>query len=221
MLMASSHTKSIKELSVKLEQKDSEIQTKFEQKNSEIQELQEELKILKLKIDELEQHSKQMDIKSKSESEVAAFPISSGIIQIGFRFHVNDFESRKKRNESAVHKLYLGRTGYYVKLMVYPNGRGKAKNSFLSIFFRIIHGQNDDHLIWPFRGAITIGIGHLTATIESEDFPDECFVRPSTRKEEYNQEWGIEMFMSHSDIRGFINNDVLLVKVIDATVPLF
>ena len=39
-------------------------------------------------------------------------------------------------------------------LSVYPNGHGEMKGSHMSIFFHMMSGEFDDHLEWPFPGAI-------------------------------------------------------------------
>ena len=39
-------------------------------------------------------------------------------------------------------------------MFVYPNGYGNAHGKFVSIGLRLVYGEYDNHLKWPFPGAI-------------------------------------------------------------------
>ena len=210
LLMMSSHTKSMEELSMKIEQKDTEIQ-----------DLKQELFDLKSRVGKLEDKGiEQEELQLRSRSKVVGRSMSSKMLYLGLNFYVNDFDSKQKLNNSATFWLFLGENGYRMQLLVFPNGKEKSRGSYLSVYFRFAYGSNDDNLIWPFRGSITINIGNVTVTIRTESYPDKCFAQPSDWGE-YNEKWGIENFMSHSVVDKFLVKNSLLVKVVSASIPVF
>ena len=57
-------------------------------------------------------------------------------------------------------------------LSVYANGHDDGKGTHVSVFARLMRGEFDDYLKWPFRGCITVAIlnqlensNHATTTI--------------------------------------------------------
>lgn len=208
MLMMSSHSKSIKELLTKLEQKDTEIQ-----------DLKRGLSDLQSRVEELEQDGMHVQVKSK-HPKIDKNPVSSsGLLYLGLYFNVNAFNSKRKLNNSAMFCFYLGKNSYRMELLVFPNGKGKSRDSYMSVYFRICHSSHDSQLVWPFHGSITISIGNVTATIQTKSYPDECFVQPPFWGE-YNEKWGIENFISHSIVDKFLVKDSLLVKIVSVSLPI-
>ena len=48
------------------------------------------------------------------------------------------------------------RNGYQMCLQVTPNGFWVGRNTHLCVAARLMKGENDDHLSWPFRGTVTV-----------------------------------------------------------------
>jgi TNF receptor-associated factor 4 len=52
--------------------------------------------------------------------------------------------------------FYTHPNGYKMCLCVFPNGSGPGKHTHLSVYVRLMRGEFDGQLKWPFRGDITI-----------------------------------------------------------------
>ena len=52
--------------------------------------------------------------------------------------------------------FYTHTHGYKLCLVIYPNGRGDGSDTHVSMFIRLMQGEFDDELDWPFIGNITI-----------------------------------------------------------------
>ena len=48
--------------------------------------------------------------------------------------------------------------GYKFCLEVYPNGEGSGKGTHVSVYARLMEGEDDDELEWPFEGRIIFGL---------------------------------------------------------------
>ena len=46
--------------------------------------------------------------------------------------------------------------GYKVKVLIYPNGDGTGKNTHLSVFIKVIKGEYDAILPWPFKKKVKL-----------------------------------------------------------------
>ena len=70
---------------------------------------------------------------------------------------LSGFESKTRMNTewySAPFYSHFG--GYKMCLKVYASGHGDSKGTHVSVFTRLMKGENDDNLKWPFRGTITV-----------------------------------------------------------------
>ncbi len=69
-----------------------------------------------------------------------------------------------------------------MRLAVYPNGRGRMKGSHVSVYIRLMQGDNDNVLLFPFNGNIIIKLlnwtkdnGHVECIIQfDESIPLVC-----------------------------------------------
>ena len=74
-------------------------------------------------------------------------------------FVITNFSKCKRSNEECISQsFYSHEYGYKLSLLVYPNGRDKWKNKYISIFVHLMKGENDDKLTFPFRGDILVQI---------------------------------------------------------------
>ena len=70
-------------------------------------------------------------------------------------FVIENFSKRKRSNEECISEpFYSHKSGYKMSLLVYPNGRGKCKDKYISIFVHLMKGENDNNLTFPFCGEI-------------------------------------------------------------------
>ena len=117
--------------------------------------------------------------------------------------------------------------GYQMLIRVYTNGR-LCKGTHVSIFTCFRQGSNDNHLKWPFRGEITIGIvnqaedkKHFQKTIlYNNAFSDICARRlAGTGREIW--EWGHSDFIAHSELdynaekkTQYLKDGIIIVRVV-------
>ena len=70
---------------------------------------------------------------------------------------VKNFNQLKKEDaEYYSDPFYTSRGGYKLTLNVYPNGNGPGKGSHVSVFIRLMKGENNQNLPFPFNGIFTI-----------------------------------------------------------------
>ena len=71
-------------------------------------------------------------------------------------FKVQGYASKKKKNEIFFSPpFYTHPGGYRMCVLVVANGHGDAKGTHLSVFVKLLQGQCDNQLHWPFLGNIT------------------------------------------------------------------
>ena len=84
---------------------------------------------------------------------------SSESLSVIHNFVIENFSNRKQSNEECISEpFYSNENGYKMCLLVYPNGRDKWKNKYISLFVHLMKGENDNLLTFPFRGDILVQI---------------------------------------------------------------
>jgi TNF receptor-associated factor 4 len=75
----------------------------------------------------------------------------------GAEFTMTNFEEyQMDSDEWYSSHFYTHPNGYKMCLKVFANGNGPRKGTHLSVYVRLMRGEFDDQLKWPFRGRITI-----------------------------------------------------------------
>ena len=54
-----------------------------------------------------------------------------------------------------------GPNDFKVYRRVYPNGHGNGAGTHLSVFMKLMSGENDDNLVWPLRATFTVTLLNL------------------------------------------------------------
>jgi len=117
--------------------------------------------------------------------------------------------------------------GYKMQLGIHLNGRGTGKGSHISVSIYMMQGENDDHLTWPFTGNVKIILlnqkkddEHFQKTWNcSRSAPNGVLDRPSLNKVRNTLGWGLEKFISHTELNSqpehqqFLINDTLFLKI--------
>ena len=94
---------------------------------------------------------------------------------------MDDFiEHKNKADRWYSPPFYTHNGGYLMCLSVDANGHGRGSDTHVSVLARLMAGENDNNLKWPFRGAITFSVlnqqgnhHHVTFTSSfSDDAPD-------------------------------------------------
>ena len=78
-------------------------------------------------------------------------------MHVPIKFCLRGFKNRKRADECHdTQPFYTHPSGYKMCLMVYFNGHQDGKGTHLSVFVKILPGEFDEILAWPFCGKVTI-----------------------------------------------------------------
>ncbi len=119
--------------------------------------------------------------------------------------------------------FYTSQYGYKLQASVFLNGNGPGEGTHLSVYIKVLPGEYDALLKWPFAHSVTftlfeqcaVGSGAQGGIAESF-VPDpswENFLRPS--KEPDSLGFGFPRFISHELLtrRPFIREDTLFLRI--------
>ena len=135
-----------------------------------------------------------------------------------FRFKLTNFTKNKTENEGFCSPpFYTSRGGYKMCVEVYANGNGDGRGTHVSVFARLMKGDNDDYLTWPFTGTVTF---ELLDQLESKNHHKMIarFVEKSIIKRIENDELalagGIPKYISHTKLENsqYLKNDMLIFR---------
>ncbi|KAK6637836.1 hypothetical protein RUM44_008258 [Polyplax serrata] len=118
--------------------------------------------------------------------------------------------------------FYTSQYGYKLQASAFLNGNGAGESTHLSVYIKILPGEYDALLRWPFSHSVSFTIFDQTQNTEKacnvvESFiPDPTwknFLRPS--KEPDSLGFGFPRFISHDLLnkRFFIRDDTLFIRV--------
>ena len=107
-------------------------------------------------------------------------------------------EYRKKKESKEVFQspsFYTHPNGYHMALRVYANGCGDGEGTHVSVFARVLKGEYDAGLKWPFIGSVI-----FTLLNQIKDNKHETVTAPFTAKSDrrIGDEWGFHDFIPHS-----------------------
>ena len=92
-------------------------------------------------------------------------------------------------------------------LNVDANGSSKAKGTHVSVSARLMKGEFDDDLKWPFRGHVTVAMlnqlednNHATETIRFTKTTNIEVIGRVTDGERAPTGWGYPTFIAHADL---------------------
>ena len=145
-------------------------------------------------------------------------------------YKLSKFKVRKAKNERWYSPKFFSHSGGYgLCLSIDANGNAQSKGSHISMYIRLMKSLSDAHLIWPFRGEVTIevlnqldDVGHFSKTILFE-----CDIRNSVAitSEASGRGWGYHDFASHAILEynatantHYLKDDCLFVRVSKVTV---
>ena len=117
--------------------------------------------------------------------------------------------------------FYTSEGGYKVRLCLYPNGFSEGKNTHLLIYLRVMKGDFDSILKWPFAKRVTLTLidqqenandrKNFTVTILGNQEQHIWNMRPLG---EFNSLGGIPQFVSHDVLmkRCYVQDDTIFVQ---------
>uniref|UniRef100_A0A8C7Q727 TNF receptor-associated factor n=1 Tax=Oncorhynchus mykiss TaxID=8022 RepID=A0A8C7Q727_ONCMY len=123
--------------------------------------------------------------------------------------------------------FYTHRYGYKLQVSAFLNGNGSGEGSHLSIYIRVLPGEYDNLLEWPFSYKVTFSImdqsdpslskpQHITETFNPDpnwkNFQKPCSTRNSL--DESTLGFGYPKFISHDEIkkRNYVRDNSLFLK---------
>ena len=145
-----------------------------------------------------------------------------------FLWRIDGFSQIKAKNEGKemiysdpfYTKTETDGFGYKLKVLIYPNGIGDAKNTHLSVYIIIMKGEYDAILPWHFNKKVKFTLidqqdkpgkrYNKTAELIAENSPS--FTRPTTEK---NIGRGFNCFISYEELKSqhYIVDDTLFLQV--------
>ena len=110
--------------------------------------------------------------------------------------------------------------GYRVKVLIYPNGVESAKNKYLSVYIKVIKGEYDAILPWPFKRKVKFAlIDQQEDPLQQQNVTNEItwshasvFSRPS-EKESPGRGFGLFVHHTKLNTRRYIVDDTLFLRV--------
>lgn len=182
------------------------------------------------KLNDTQETTKTLTMKLKTlqgrfETNMVMTKNQSSIFPKRFVWKVSDLSnilsqakaSERERIESD--PFYTENYGYKLKLRIYPNGAGAAKNNNLSAFFVVIKGKYDAILNWPFKKRVRFTLidqqdeprkrRNITKVIKKSDAKSDL-ERPTVE----NEGRGRRNFISHKTLysRRYLVEDTLFIQ---------
>ena len=206
------------------------------QLNLSIVELKEENRVLRQQIDkhvreitELKGHTSYrsfQDVKAEiasCKSDMIVLHTHLGLLPV--EVTMREFETSKENKTTWFSSpFYTHSHGYKLCLVVYPNGKGDGSDTHVSIFIRLMQGEFDDELDWPFKGNISIQVLNQQArpawrTVQpklhvvhfTEALPESNRVMGQERADTGR---GKTKFISHADLEHqYLKDDALIFRI--------
>ena len=156
------------------------------------------------------------------ELEKRVFALDSVRFDPPCAFIMRDFANHKRYSDEWLSKpFYTHPQGYKMCLSVYANGLGRgAKGSHVSVFFRLMWGEFDYQLKWPFRRTITVEVSdqsggrwnHAKKIFFNDDTPAD--IAGQVLSGEMNRRrWGEPKFIAQASLSRYLRDDCLEFKV--------
>lgn len=134
--------------------------------------------------------------------------------------------SEAKRNESlelVSPAFYTSQYGYKLQVSIFLNGNGPGESTHMSVFIKILPGDYDALLKWPFNQKVTFTLfeqstehDNVQGGIAESFIPDPMwknFQTPSESTQDLG--FGFPCFVSHDTLarRPFVRNDTVFLRV--------
>ncbi len=121
---------------------------------------------------------------------------------------MSNYEQCKRANDMWYSNgFYTHPQGYKMCLVVYANGYDDGEGTHVSCYIFLMRGEFDNHLRWPFRGAITITVlnqredyDHCNVPIDFDDETPDKYTEQVTSGEDADNGWGYSQFIPHSEL---------------------
>ena len=165
---------------------------------------------------------------SDLEKQVQNLSISSnGVILWKINDYSKKLQSAQKEQAIEIKSpcFYTHRHGYKLQLSAFLNGNGSGLNSHMSLYIRVLPGEYDSLLEWPFSHDVTFTILDQGDPLSSKRrhisvrfTPDpkwKNFQQPSTEiADDSNLGFGYPKFVSHKELKdnNYLKGNFLFIK---------
>ena len=136
------------------------------------------------------------DLKSQQES------LHTHMSVVPVHLVLNDFVVKRKAKEIWHSRpFYSSPRGYKMCLVVHTNGHKDGTNTHLSVYIRLMSGDFDNQVDWPFQGSVFVNLidqrDDADHWVEKIEFDGEIIsgTTPPIRKGNRDTEWGMERFI--------------------------
>ncbi len=120
--------------------------------------------------------------------------------------------------------FYTKPEGYKMCLSVDANGYGEGFDSYVSVFPRLMWGEFDYNLEWPFQGSITMELfvensdwppDYSQTIVLNQRFTPQEYIQRVESEEMSPKGWGCPKFISHQDLYSYnyLKDDCLSFRV--------
>ena len=149
-------------------------------------------------------------------------------------FTITEVSQRMKYNSPYISPpFYTHRMGYKLRLEVYPNGLCQGAGTHVSVFVRLLKGENDQDLAWPMVLLLFIKLinwckndSHILKWIDiASTLNNDCMpVTGTNTKAKFAR--GLTMFCAHSALLAsykttqYVQDDCMRVRVEKMVVPI-
>jgi TNF receptor-associated factor 4 len=152
-------------------------------------------------------------------------------MHIPIKFCLRGFKNRKKNEECHdTQPFYTHPSGYKMCLVVYFNGNQEGKGTHLSVYLKVLPGEFDEILAWPFCGEVTIRLinqrknkfHHQQAVALTSDANLHVRKKPDVGANPANQSsWGFAKFIPFSELsakgmfadKEYLKDDSIILQV--------
>ena len=120
--------------------------------------------------------------------------------------------------------FFTSECGYKLQASLFLNGNGGGEDSHLSIYIKVLPGEFDSILKWPFRHTISFTLldqnpdRNSAVNIVESFIPDPSwpnFQRPSQTEDPDQLGFGFPKFVPHGmlKLRNYLKDDTLFIKI--------
>ena len=159
------------------------------------------------------------------EKKVNALESRQGQCPGKYTWKINGFSDVLRQAKGK--KIRIGsepfyHTGYKFRLLLKLNGNKTGKDAHLSLYFRIMKGEYDAILPWPFHKKLKLSLidqqenlnnrVNIVQSFTANPENRKCFGRPMTDE---NSSHGFPMFASHDQLskRRYIVDDTIFIQL--------
>ena len=183
-------------------------------------------KELQEKIDQLEEtfrsHAVVTKLEKMEDIQHKIMILETQVPVPPYYFTVSNFALHKQGGTHWTCPSFFSRVGgYKMAIEVSANGEGVGKDTHVSVYIRIMHGEYDDMLRWPLRASVTIQLISQSGNEEHYEMTTPEYEWAQVTSGMVGVGWGWDKFIQHGDLKynsvrktEYLKNDRLNFRVI-------